>query len=165
MTGPCASYEDRSWPGGPGKFVGYDAVGPGWKHLLEILDRIMVRAIENARINAAVTLPEHREEGNTAEASVEILQIKEKFGGLRVYFQTKGMSIRFREYLNGAASFAECMSLRTCEVCGAEEGVETRPNSQRKYSRTLTLCTKHHQERDERPPGEWFQMGNGDKVG
>lgn len=165
MIGPCAAYEYKPWTDRPGKKLGYDAVGPGWKFILETLDRIMVGTIENARSNATIALPQYKEEGNTPEAAVEILQIKEKFGGLRVYLQATGLSANLRGYLSGAVSFAECMSLQTCEVCGVREGVETRPNSQRKYSRTLTLCARHHQERDNTPPGEWFQLGNGDKTG
>lgn len=44
---------------------------------------------------------------------VEILQIKEKFGGLRFY--TSGAS----EWLESAIDAAEALSYRTCEDCGS----------------------------------------------
>jgi len=43
----------------------------------------------------------------------EIVQIKEKFGGLRVY------AIGSDEYIEGAIGLAECMSNNVCEVCGS----------------------------------------------
>jgi len=39
-------------------------------------------------------------------------QVKEKFGGLRVYYSGGD------DYIGGAVSMAEAMSYKTCEVCG-----------------------------------------------
>jgi hypothetical protein len=161
-NGPIANYIYMARSGG--RPLGYNAVGPGWKHLLELLDGIMVQTIENAVSNATVALPEYRDAENTAEATVKVLQIKEKFGGLRVYFETDGMSRRFTEYLNGAASFAMGMSLQTCEKCGSRQGAETRKKKEAKYGRVLSLCEGCHEERDHLPEGQWFELGNGDKT-
>jgi len=49
----------------------------------------------------------------------EILQIKEKYGGLRFY--TGGTS----EYIHGMISFAEDLSYTICESCGTIENVTT----------------------------------------
>ena len=59
--------------------------------------------------------------------SVKFDQIKEKFGGLRVYF-TGG-----DDYIEGLVSMAEAWSYKTCEVCG-ERG---KPN---KGGWIVTLC-------------------------
>lgn len=62
-------------------------------------------------------------------------QVKEKFGGLRIYFfKTSGMSDRDVETVNELISVAESIADRTCEVCG-------RPGSlQRNRSWLKTLC-------------------------
>ena len=44
--------------------------------------------------------------------SVKIVQIKEKFGGLRFYYDGGD------EYICGAVALAEDMSYKTCEECG-----------------------------------------------
>lgn len=43
---------------------------------------------------------------------VQVTQIKEKFGTLRFYYQGGN------ERIDGAVSFAEALSARTCDVCG-----------------------------------------------
>lgn len=58
---------------------------------------------------------------------VEASQIKEKFGGLRFYY-TGG-----DEHISGLVSFAETISLRTCEMCGS-------PGRQTKKGWVRTLC-------------------------
>ena len=64
----------------------------------------------------------------------KFLQIKEKFGGLRMY-HTGGS-----DYIAGAVDAAEYQSYRVCEVCGAP-GV-TRNNR----GWIQTLCDEHNQE-------------------
>jgi len=44
--------------------------------------------------------------------SIRFLQIKEKFGCLRIYFQ------RSDDYSKGVKQMAELISARTCEICG-----------------------------------------------
>ena len=43
---------------------------------------------------------------------VKFDQIKEKYGGLRMYFSGGD------DYINGLVSMAEAMSYKICEVCG-----------------------------------------------
>ena len=43
---------------------------------------------------------------------VEATQVKEKWGGLRFYYNGGD------EFINGLVTFAESISLRTCETCG-----------------------------------------------
>jgi len=122
----------------------------------------MVNAIENAVSNATIAREEFRQEGNTADASIAVLQIKEKFGGLRVYLGSmEGLSERFQNEVRGAVQMAEYMAYKTCEKCGSMKNVETRIKNKSKWGRTLTLCSECHTTRD---AGEVFDMGNEDKV-
>ena len=47
---------------------------------------------------------------------VSVLQIKEKFGGLRFYYNVQG-KCDYR-FIDGAVDFAENLSYNTCEYCG-----------------------------------------------
>ena len=58
---------------------------------------------------------------------VKFHQIKEKFGGLRVYYGGGD------DYVDGLVGMAECWSYKTCEVCG-EKG------SPNKKGWIVTLC-------------------------
>lgn len=71
--------------------------GDGWFNLIERL----CSSIEN-----------HMKQ-NSSCAPVTITQIKEKFGGLRFYYYGGD------EYVAGLVAMAECLSYKTCEVCGS----------------------------------------------
>jgi hypothetical protein len=47
------------------------------------------------------------------DGKFQIVTIKEKWGGLRVYFDNGD------EFIEGAVAMAECLSNSVCEVCGA----------------------------------------------
>ncbi len=68
--------------------------------------------------------------------SVTFDQIKEKFGGLRIYF-SGGDS-----YIDGVVSMAEEMSYKICETCGSPG----RPN---KEGWIITLCEKCKEKNNE----------------
>jgi cytochrome c553 len=159
--GPVANYVYKPWKDRPGRELGFNAVGPGWTHILETLDSLMANVVENAISNATIARPEYRVKGNTAEATIEVVQIKEKFGGLRVYYQTSGIGPGMVDLLDGAVRMAEGLAYITCEKCSSLEGTETRIKKSSKYGRTLTLCASCHGERDN---SETFEMGNGDTV-
>ena len=57
-------------------------------------------------------------------------QIKEKFGGLRFYYQGGD------DFIHGAVWFAETMSTNLCEECGA-------PGHRTNGGYIQTLCKKH----------------------
>ena len=100
---------------------GYPTVGDGWRDLLE-------RALK--RIAAAVA----REPAGSA---VQIVQIKEKFGTLRLYFDGHKVSEKALAKVREAIELAEARSACTCETCG-EEGLL--------YDRRgwyLTRCPRH----------------------
>lgn len=54
------------------------------------------------------------------EIDINVLQVKEKFGGLRFYVDS-----RESEYINGLISMSEAMSYYICENCG-DKGKPTR---------------------------------------
>lgn len=66
----------------------------------------------------------------------EILQIKEKFGGLRFY--TNGINDEMRKIIVEAME----KSYKTCEICGEEGTV-------RNNRWVRTLCDKHYKKDDE----------------
>lgn len=62
-------------------------------------------------------------------------QVKEKFGGLRFYYDGGD------DYVSGLASMAESMSVVTCEECGA-------PGQQRGRGWIYTACDAHTKDGD-----------------
>ena len=94
----------------------------GWYNIIATL----CRAIDQHEKNI-----EERKKYNpefvTDYESVKFDQIKEKFGGLRVYFSGGD------EYVEGLVSFADYFSYNVCEVCG-EKG------SPNKSGWIATLC-------------------------
>ena len=162
--GPIENYTYAPCLNRPGTKLGFSAVGPGWTPILRALDALMVSSIARAVQHATVVKEEYRDKQCEADASIALLQIKEKFGGLRVYWQGNGLGDRIWNQVDGAVSMAEYMAYKTCERCGSMEEVETRPRADAKFSRTLTLCGSCHEDRDNEEGKVPFDMGNGDKV-
>lgn len=72
-----------------------------------------------------------------------ILQIKEKFGGLRFYVKFREEIDKVdRRIINACISSAESRSFQTCEVCG-------KYGTRRSGGWIKTLCNEHHKEREE----------------
>lgn len=116
----------------------YDCVGVGWRTILEVLNDQLKWVMEQSKVRS----------------ELKVLQVKEKFGGLRVYTNHVGLEKDLIQRIWGATSFAESMSYRTCESCGATKEVETRVRGgDPKYSWTKTFCVECHAKRDagERP--------------
>lgn len=65
---------------------------------------------------------------------VVVAQIKEKFGGLRFYYEGGD------DYIRGMVQMAEVWADHSCEECGA-------PGKSRKGSWIKTLCNQHDAER------------------
>jgi hypothetical protein len=61
------------------------------------------------------------------------VQIKEKFGGLRLYYEGPNS-----EFISGVIRMAEAIAYKTCEVCGNQGTV-------RKGRWIRTLCDQCHQ--------------------
>jgi hypothetical protein len=81
--------------------MGWPSVGVGWQ---DILVRLF------ARMESAIA-PE-------PAATITILQIKEKFGTLRIYVATQNMSEAMLEAVGDAIDLAETRSAFVCETCG-----------------------------------------------
>lgn len=64
---------------------------------------------------------------------VKVVQVKEKFGGLRFYYDGGD------EHIHGMVQIAEAMSVHICEVCG-------KPGKLRSGGWIRTLCDDHHVE-------------------
>jgi hypothetical protein len=113
----------------------YECVGPGWEPILKALDSYISNVLGNSK----------------TMSSCKVLQIKEKFGGLRFYFETEGLGEKQKAQIWGAVCMAENMSYRTCEVCGntGETSTEAKRGTEKgmRAGRTLTLCEEHHQQR------------------
>ncbi len=90
--------------------------GDGWFDLLDDVSRKLERAIE--------ALPAEEREHTYAQ------QVKEKFGGLRLYLSSG------TDEMYAAIDQAEELSQRTCEVCGA-------PGEPRGGGWVKTLCSDH----------------------
>lgn len=145
---PCAMYTYKPWADRPGKHIGYEAVGAGWEPILHELDHqfVMVTGL-----------------GTDNHSKIRVLQIKEKFGGLRVYVDTHQLTGEQQVRVVEAIDRAEKKSFRTCEKCGAR-AVETRGKKGDKFSRSVTLCPEHHEERDNLPESQRLDLGNGHSV-
>lgn len=75
---------------------------------------------------------------NDPEGYIEVTDVKEKFGGLRFYYDNYSKS---DEFISGMVDFAEIMSEVTCEVCGRPGILRT------DLSWLKTLCNEHHMNR------------------
>ena len=107
-----------------GKYGGF-AVGKGWYPIIERLSSSIQQHIEWKNKDSEVC------------PQVIVEQIKEKFGGLRFYYQGGD------EYISGLVSMAESWAGIACEDCG---GIGKR----RSGGWVRTLCDKHEDERNAR---------------
>jgi hypothetical protein len=126
---------------------GYPTVGDGWRDLLE-------KAC--ARITQALSL----EPGGV----VRVSQIKEKFGTLRFYYDTKNLSDQTEKAVELSVDLAEARSKCTCEVCGNEGDLYN------KDGYVVTLCPDHAEGDHVRSPPGWkyltvVRVYSGDKMG
>ena len=121
--------------------------GDGWYNIIDNLcaciqghidhsyERIKWNTEWNARVNdpdlewTAFAAREERPIPEPVEQVVAI-QVKEKFGGLRFYYNGGD------DYIRGVVSMAETMSYTTCEVCGS-------PGNLRGKHWVQTLCDEH----------------------
>lgn len=107
-----------------GKYGGF-AVGKGWYPILEELCKNIQQHIEWANRETEVC------------PQVVVEQIKEKFGGLRFYYEGGD------EQIHGMVRMAEAWAGVACEECG---GIGKR----RGGGWVRTLCDKHEDERNAR---------------
>lgn len=94
-------------------------VGEGWRKLVTKLVRDVIKI----------------------DSTVDVSQVKEKFGGLRFYIG--GVDTKKSKAVYHLIDKAERESYKTCESCGTKKGVTT------KGSWILTLCDKCRKKRNE----------------
>jgi hypothetical protein len=102
------------------RISGYPLVGDGWRELVE-------RAVDRVADTLA----------GAPSGSVTIVEAKEKFATLRMYWRGTRLTKAAEEAVTDAIALAEARSACTCEVCGAE-GVLHQVGGQ-----LLTACTEH----------------------
>jgi hypothetical protein len=104
------------------------AVGPGWWPILEALCGQIHHHIEWKQ--------NQKEKYGRGEGCPDVIvsQIKEKFGGLRFYYNGGDDTV------DGMVRMAESWAGHTCEVCRA-------PGKSRNGGWIRTLCDKHEAER------------------
>lgn len=113
-----------------GQYGGF-SVGPGWWPILESLC---------ANIQSYTDWKnEQKEKFNRGEGcpQVTVEQIKEKFGGLRFYYQGGD------DRVDGMVRMAEAWADHSCEECG-------KPGERRSGGWIRTLCDEHEAERQEK---------------
>lgn len=112
------------------------AVGAGWWPIIEALcDQI--DSYTKWRNNTRETLLEanpYNHKIPEAVPQVIVSQIKEKFGGLRFYYDGGD------DYISGMVLMAEIWAGRHCETCG-------KPGDRRSGGWIRTLCDEHEAER------------------
>lgn len=75
-------------------------------------------------------------------ADLEVIQVKEKFGGLRFYYgfaKTSNIDQETKKQIEQLVKKAEDRCLNTCEACGE-------PGQLRKGNWLRVLCDTHHQQ-------------------
>jgi NADH pyrophosphatase NudC (nudix superfamily) len=105
--------------------------GLGWYDILSSLCWMLNKHEENISERIAIRnkYQKPNDESDLNYESVKFDQIKEKFGGLRIYHSGGD------DYIDGLIGMAESFSYKICEVCG-ERG---KPN---KGGWIVTLCDK-----------------------
>ena len=118
-------------------------VGDGWHNLIRLLCKTMQSYIDHNR--------------HMISKQVEMRQVKEKFGGLRIYIdfvdikdeeklQFPEQEVVMMNEIRGMLSFSEVMSYTICEECG-------KPGIVRKDLPWIrTLCQEHYEHEVEHKP-------------
>ena len=107
-----------------GKYGGF-ACGEGWWPILEKLCSNIQNHIDWKNKQSEIV------------PQVTVAQIKEKFGGLRFYYDGGD------DHINGMVRMAEAWADASCEECGA-------PGKRRDSGWIKTLCDTHEAERQQR---------------
>jgi hypothetical protein len=110
-----------------GEPYGGFAVGPGWWPIIEEL---------STGIQTHIDWWNKNRETRPVVEQVKVRQIKEKFGGLRFYYDGGD------EYVQGMVRMAEAWADHACEECG-------KPGKSRSGGWIRTLCDEHEVERQE----------------
>jgi hypothetical protein len=107
--------------------------GDGWYNIIDTLCANIQSHIDWSIKNHRYDVVNNTTSIRPAVKQVVAVQVKEKFGGLRFYYDGGD------DYIRGLSSMAESMSIRTCEECGS-------PGQQRNGGWVRTLCDYHEEE-------------------
>ena len=132
-------YMEEKYPSMFSHLNGGFAIGAGWWQIVKSLCS-QIDSYTKWRNNTRVALLKDNPYGHTIPDAVEevtVVQIKEKFGGLRFYYNGGD------EHISGMVRMAESWASHTCEECGA-------PGQHRSGGWIRTLCDTHESERQER---------------
>lgn len=111
------------------------AVSQGWYHIIESLCKNIDSYINWKYQQHTRSITQNEKVIQPAVPQVVVTQIKEKFGGLRFYYDGGD------EHVSGMVRMAESWADHTCEMCGA-------PGKLRRGGWLTTLCDEHSLERD-----------------
>jgi len=134
-----AKHMENIYPEMFGRPYGGFAIGEGWWRIIEALCA-NITSHTKWRNQTRAKLLEHNEYDNAIPDEVPqvvVHQIKEKFGGLRFYFEGGDNEI------HGMVRMAEAWAACTCEDCG-------KPGIRRSGGWIRTLCDEHENERQEK---------------
>lgn len=111
------------------------AVGEGWWHIIETLCANIQGHIDSTNRHRQYLLENNPGSRHIPDVVPQVIvaQIKEKFGGLRFYYDGGD------SYVNGLVNMAESWAGCSCEVCGA-------PGQSTNTGWIKTLCTAHKKE-------------------
>jgi len=117
----------------------YFECGPGWYSLIDTLCSCIQKEVDSKVNNEKFLLGKGKIESLTPDDEIQprVLQIKEKFGGLRFYLSLHD------ETVTGMVRLAESLSYKICEDCGM-------PGTPRRSGWLRTLCDTHEAERQEK---------------
>lgn len=110
-------------------------VGEGWEPIIVKLSRSIQNYIDSHNARQQWMVDNGHQLNAVLVQQVTVEQVKEKFGGLRFYYDGGD------DYIEGLVTMAEVWAQCTCEVCGAKG--ETRGD----LGWITTLCDEHYEER------------------
>ena len=117
--------------------------GSGWYQVIDSLCGQIQSHIDWSHKSNAIDLewnekhPENQREVRPIVEQVIAVQVKEKFGGLRFYYDGGD------DMIDGMVRMAESWAACSCETCG-------KPGSLRRGGWLRTLCDEHHEEREKK---------------
>jgi hypothetical protein len=109
------------------------AISEGWWNIVDNLMGNIQHHIDWSIKNHQWDLENDKKDVRPVCPQVTVNQIKEKFGGLRFYYDGGD------EYISGLVTMAECWAVNTCETCGDR-------GERRQGGWIRTLCDKHEAE-------------------
>jgi hypothetical protein len=130
---------EEKYPEMYGNPYGGFAVGPGWWPIIESLSSQINSHVKwkNSTREALLKDNPHNHKIPDYVEPVKVAQIKEKFGGLRFYYDGGD------EQVYGMVRMAESWAAHSCEECG-------KPGEMRTGGWIKTLCDAHEEIRQEK---------------